>query len=451
MILVNTLLWVLSTLPAMSQVQPSYQAEGALNLPFRYLDNISHSFDQVLSENNPFSIYNDIYPDKNPRSGKFYYLPASYSLSFDPKTQKYDIEIIYGADGKVTITAILKPKILNRDVEMVKDIVRNEISKNNNQYREFPIKKLSLEPMPLSAPPTVEYFNLSIFQVPKNNISITPSSDLSQSIKISFTATNINELMPVFFSITGLTGHIQVTPVGEKPLVLNIPFTLKIDDPRTIGSLELEPKNWRGKNWQNFSDFPVVLTYFNILRREQDNSYRIYSWKMGDTEIPPGAYASLDDTEVHPWYDASSMDTVSRVWMDYTLKPCVNCNNRARNKIIPPITRMATKPEKITITVINAMTFTEAAMIKISFRSIQATPERQQIQALSSVTITQDGQEIQGPTIFTVNNRADYEFRISVYLEDGTPYESMWIKSNNIEIVLGSKQIRDYINYFRNK
>lgn len=442
-------------LPTTTKDTNNYQATGPVNTPFLYLLKIKHDFDLELNAYNPFSIRNEIFPDGNPKSGKFYYLPNNYSLSYDFKNQKYDFEIIYGESGKVTITAILKPKILQRDIDMVREILIAEVLRNKEVYRGVPLDRygqprLSLEPIPLNEPPIITNFDLNIFNISEKNISITPSSDLSQPIKISFTTVNINELMKIFFGISGLTGKVQITTTG-KPESLSIPFNLKIDDPRTIGSLELEADNWRERNWQNFSDFELNLTYLNILRRDQENNFSIYSWKMEDNTIPPGASASVDDSEVPVSFDASNGGTLHRIWMDYTLKTCEKCNQIAQKKIIPAVTRMTTKPMEIRIQVLTPMAFTKAALIKLSFRSIQATPEGQPVQTLAPVNITKDYQEIKGPTIYTVNDEANYEYKISVYSEDGNSYESTWIKSKNIEIVFGSKQIKDHIYYFRDK
>jgi hypothetical protein len=51
-------------------------------------------------------------------------------------------------------------------------------------------------------------------------------------------------------------------------------------------------------------------------------------------------------------------------------------------------------------------------------------------------------------TLYVREGKVDFEYRMIVYLEDGTTYESGWIPSNSKEVVIGSRQIRDNISEF---
>ncbi|MFZ2899974.1 MAG: hypothetical protein WA004_15210 [Saprospiraceae bacterium] len=389
-------------------------------------------------------VYNTVYRDGNIKSGYYYYLPASYSLRWLPTTGKYDFEVTYGGEGRVIVTCILWPKLGKNDLDIAREILTQNIKGKPEQ--SYGIKEFT--PIPMAEAPALEFTNLSLFGIPAENVSMRPPSELTGQIKISFTTTRIDELMAMFFNNVGLYGDVIVYPDGEgMPASIRIPFNLKIDSPDTYRKFELQASSWRSKLWQNQTDYPVILTDFHVLKKETSGEYRVYTWKTGDMEVPNGAKVQFDASLVPAWIDNNT--SIKRIWLDYTVKPCNSCNKAVKTKIIespPPPVRL----EKLEFIILTPISFTNASLMMVEVRSFQATPEGNAQLPLPSLTITEDGQTaVRGP-LYVRNNQVDFEYKIKLYMEDGTPFESSWIRSNSKEVVIGTSQIKQYIPEFNN-
>jgi hypothetical protein len=90
-------------------------------------------------------------------------------------------------------------------------------------------------------------------------------------------------------------------------------------------------------------------------------------------------------------------------------------------------------------------------LIKIKLRSHQADPNGREKINLPTLTVDKDGTTLSGGQIFIPDGgSADYEYFIQVYTKDGTKYESdEWKKSDDLELVIGTSQIKDMISHFR--
>ncbi|MBK8556261.1 MAG: hypothetical protein IPL65_11065 [Lewinellaceae bacterium] len=370
------------------------ERQGPSNKPFNVANLVQSDVD--FTGDKVLNVYNTIFRDANMKSGYYYYLPASYSLTWSATTSSYDFQVTYGAAGRVTVTAILRPKLSKNDLDMARDILSQNIKGKPEQG--FGIKEFIA--IPMSEAPELEFTKLSQFGVSTENVSLRPPSDLTDPIYISFPTDLIDELMAMFFNNVGLYGDVLVHPDGEgMPSTIRIPFNLKIDSPDTYGKFEMQASSWRANPWRNTTDYPVVLTNFHVLKRENTGIYKVYTWKTGDVETPNGAMVNFDANSVPAWIDTDP--SIKRIWMDYAIKSCSNCNVVVKKKIVGTIQDYeAARPEKLEFTILTPMSFTKASLMKISIRSFQATPEGNSKIELPSLTVSQDGAVLDGGTLY---------------------------------------------------
>lgn len=438
------------------------ERKGPSNKPFDIANLIHSDFD--FTGDKILNVYSTIFRDANIRSGYYYYLPRSYSLSWTPlAARSYDFQVTYGSIGsdgvgKVTVTAILRPKLSRKDLNIVKDVLKqNIIGKPEQAYGVT-----ELQPVPMSQAPEIVFTNLSQFGIGDKDVSIRAPSDLADPIYISFTTTKVDELLAMFFNNVGLYGDVVVHPSGEDmPSTIRIPFNMKIDAPETYGKLELAANQWRVNGWQNQTDYPLVISNFHVLKKlpaarfirapggsTASSAYQVYTWKTGDIEVPPGANVKFDAELVPSWLDNDP--SVQRIWMDYSIKACASCGRTVRKKIVGTVPDPV-KREKIEFTILTPMQFTKAALMKIRLRSFQATTEALSKAELPTLTVKEDGSTLDGGFLYVKNGNVDFEYQIQVYMPDGTKYESIWIRSTNKEVVIGTQQIKNNIAHFANK
>ncbi len=424
------------------------ERQGPHNIPFSLDDNFSADVDQVGSE--LLSIYSTVFRDGNIKSGYYYFLPKSYNLGWSAVTGKYDFNVTYGSatasgPGRTTVTAILHPGLRTQDMAIARDLLTTDLKLKPEA--QFGVKELIA--MPMAQTPEIEFTNLAQFGVQAENISLRAPSDLSDPILLSFTTDQIDALMAMFFNNIGLYGDVIVYPDGAgMPASIRIPFNLKIDAPETFGHLQLQGADWRTE-WRNPTDYPIYLGHLHVLRAEP-SGYQIYSWKAGDTEIPEGAKVNFEAPSIPEWIDSDP--SVKRIWMDYAIATCEGCNRTVKKKILGSVNpQEVARPEKLEFTILTPMAFTQASLLRINVRSFQASAAGDEKQELPSITVNADGAVLDGGTLYVREGRVDFEYKIQVYLEDGTKYESAWLPSNSKEVVIGSRQIKDNIAEFADR
>lgn len=397
------------------------------------------------------SINRSLFGDENPQSGYYYYFPTEYNLAWSANTGDYEVSINYGvADGsnmgRTTVTAILKPNFSRKDWGIAKKLLQNNLK--NKEEGTYGITDLI--PMPMAQAPEVDFDNLGQFGVDQNHISIRVPSDLSDPIYLSFTTDRIDEMMNMFFNDVGLYGDVIIYPSGSNmPSSIRIPFNLKLDSPKTFGKFELTSKSWRNQGWQNTTDYPVILTHMHVMKKERNGNIGVYSWAAGEVEIPEKAKASFSNAKSLPqWIDSDP--SVERVWLEYTVKPCRSCDFKVKDDIIGGVNR--TRMSNIEFTVLTPLEFTDGHMMKIKIRSFQADPSGKAKVDMPTLTITRDGETLAGGVLYVPDGQdPEFEYFIQIYKEDGTVYKSdHWKKSNELEVVLGTKQIKSLISGLSN-
>jgi len=413
-------------------IEENAELEGPANLVINPADNIQYDYDL---KSDIFNTY--IYRDANKHSGYFYYVPNGYYLQFSAETGKYDININYNsADAsmaRATITATLHPKVNRNELNLTKEILKKDGLKE-------------LVSMPMQQKADILFDNVSQFGIDEGDISIRAPSDPDSPILLSFSTDNIDELMTMFFNNIGLYGSVVLYPEGEDmPMDILIPFQLKIDDPQTLGAFVLNQNNWRRDGWENKTDYPVILEAFNILKKDTEANYKVYTWTMGDAEVPEKATVKFNGLQVPRWIDNNT--SIKKIWMEYAVLNCKSCDADVKNKIIGGVSGSMVR--QIEFDVLTPLEFTGAEFIKIKLKSVQADPERSRTRYMPSVRIEEDGATLAGGQLFVpVGESPNFEFQIQVIMPDGEKHESGWIKSSDTDVIIGKKQIEDYIGAF---
>ena len=394
-------------------------------------------------------INKEIYRDANIKSGYYYYIPASYTLAWISSSQKYDFEVTYGSGsedkaGKVTVTAILYPKINNQDLEIAREILGQKLK--GTEEEKYGIRELL--PMPMEKAPEIDLKILGKLDIEEGGIQFQEPAELTDPVYLSFTvnADRINELMEFFFIHGGLSGRMQVYPKGKNMAAQLINLYMTINQPETFGNFELEPGAWRKTGWKNTTDYPLVLTCFNVLKKENNGAFAVYTWKTGDVEVPVGATAKFDAALVPDWID--NAPNIKRIWLDYVVRDCEECNARVQEKISGTVNPgIAVRPDNIEFIVFSPLQETKASMIRIKVRSYQATIDGNTQLELSPVTVQSDNSSIKAGPLYFKDGKVDFEYQIQVFLNDEI-YSSEWIQSSNKEIPIGMKQIKENIPFF---
>src|SRR5690606_2973827 len=89
-----------------------------------------------VTERSLTNLHPNIYEDENPSSGLFYYLPAGYSLYWDPDSG-YALRVLYGAAAtedaanNVSIAAKLTTGISSNDVALARAMLQDYCRTNN--------------------------------------------------------------------------------------------------------------------------------------------------------------------------------------------------------------------------------------------------------------------------------------------------------------------------------
>jgi len=286
----------------------------------------------AIDINNIFGIWKRIYPDVNPKSGYYYYLPAHYGISYERQKKTFSIVNQYnGDDAKQanTFAVSLSPSFFNQDIQLAKEILSTQLK--GTEREQYGVKELL--PMSLEKGPEIPIPNLSVLGLEKEQIGVSVAEDMEQGIKIMFTSNDTESIIGLLLNRISLNWDIVYTPkTGEGTLKKPIKRTaqLKIADPLTYGLLEVAPTKWRNSGLTNHFLYPLELKHLNILRREKDNTFSIFSWKIRDGDLAPGQKTKFRGT-LPEWIDQDR--SIQKMWITYDVKECAKCDTKVIESI----------------------------------------------------------------------------------------------------------------------
>lgn len=416
--------------------------KGPSNNPF-YIPAMIQS-DLDLAGTHVLNIANTIYRDENIGSGYYYFLPAYYALPWSAASGKYGLQVLYGADGKIRITAELRPRFREQELAVARELLQ----KNIQGKPEQPYGVKALNPMTTAQDMSIEFTNLQQFGIEDKDVAIRAPTDFFDAISITFTTQNIDELMAMFFNNVGLYGDVIVSPAGEgMPERTRIPFYIKIQSPRTLGKLDLTSQAWRRDGWENQTDFPLALSNLNMLKKD-NTGYRIYTWSLGDVVVAPHEKILFDAQSIPKGLENDP--GVRSVWLDYTPLDCSECNVRVKDTIITGVRPdEQVQPAAITVIVLSPLEFTKANQIRLKIRSVQTTPDGASLRELSPVVIKADFTDLPAGNLYMRESTGvSLDYQLQVIMPDGKKYESAWVHHTDRDLIIGEQQIRDLIEHF---
>lgn len=416
--------------------------KGPSNNPF-YIPAMIQS-DLDLAGTHVLNIANTIYRDENIGSGYYYFLPAYYALPWSAASGKYGLQVLYGADGKIRVTAELRPRFREQELAVARELLQKSIQGKPEQ----PYGVKALNPMTTAQDMSIEFTNLQQFGIEDKDVAIRPPTDFFDAISITFTTQNIDELMAMFFNNVGLYGDVIVSPAGEDmPERTRIPFYIKIQSPRTLGKLDLTSQAWRRDGWENQTDFPLALSNLNMLKKD-NTGYRIYTWSLGDVVVAPGEKILFDAKSIPKGLENDP--GVRSVWLDYTPLDCSECNVRVKDTIITGVRPdEQVQPAAITVIVLSPLEFTKANQIRLKIRSVQTTPDGASLRELSPVVIKADFTDLTAGNLYMRESAGiSLDYQLQVIMPDGKKYESAWVHHTDRDLIIGEQQIRDLIEHF---
>lgn len=387
----------------------------------------------------------EIYEDKNPASGVYYYLPAAYHLKWN-EDDGFGLKILYGtADGNsagnVHIASSLTPNISTKEIDFITELLKAHIAKDKK------FDKLRL--MPLQETPQISFISdlNSQYEIPAEKVSVNVTSSIKEPIIVSWvTDSKVKQEMQVaLLENVGIQGTMTLKPQSDLVPPQLIPVKITLADQATLGRLDLTPVTWRTKSWRNKTPYPVRLKKLHMLLlvKEGNNTIPlIYSWDLHDEEIPSMANVVFNDTKVPAWLDQKA----KRIWMDYAVVPCEECDK----KVIEDITSGTSGNEikNITFETFKVMETTGAAFLQVKARSTQGDPGGNNQVEFPALRIAADTEgQTTGPLYVPEGEAPELEYFITLVMPDGQDYKADdWVKTSEVEIFLGVHDIQEAIS-----
>lgn len=393
-----------------------------------------------------------VYPDANPNSGVFYYVPRAYRLSYDPNVGggkglgfriTYDRRRAGEEAPSVRMAASFDSAVDLKEIQLAERILA-AVDRADASF-EF---KPPLKPFPLAAPPAFDFSGALAGHVDPGRIAVVALSDTLEGIDVSWAtdaiaAQNIRRDLRDGTPITGIAGF---DPPGENAPRLAMPVRVDITDPDVYHAV-----SWRrDAPIRNVSPLPIVLEYVHALVIE-GNRPRMYSWALDDTALPSSSTLELDFGAIPEAVDGKA----ERIWLQYRLdRSCDSCVDGVVDTLLSGDVWPDTGA--ITFRSLTPLESVGAAEIWVDVRSRFFDPGERDVTAGPQTTIVADRASYTVEPIF-LTNRLDpqtgeawplFEYRLTVVMPDGTVHEgAAWLPSERDTVVIGPVQIEQSLGF----
>ncbi len=436
---------VSTTKPPATTTSTNKEPQGPDNNPISL-------WDDLVADNNfefPHEITNirmDIYPDKNLRSGVFYYLPNAYHLRWNPD-EGYRFRMLYGtaddaSSGSIRMTGTLTPAIGNNEVALMKSLLAS-YAKSNPSYT---YKELKIIPTKSSPAISLSSGLEGQYNIPPENISVGVQSTITAPIDVSWVTDNrTKEEMQVALSEgVGIQGAMTLVPNSETIPEQLIPVRITLADARTLGRFQLEPNKWRKEKWINTTPYPLKLKFIHALVIEKEGNKSIpliYSWSLGDAEVPSLAKVDFNAGKMPEWLEKKGK--TERIWIDYTIMDCESCVNKVMDELTGGTS--GSKVKNITFESFQVFEKLDAALLRIKIRSKQADPKGNTVVELPSIRIEEDLSTYSaGPLYLPEGEDVEYEYFFTLVMSNGVSYNSDdWKSSKELEMFIGLHTLKE--------
>jgi len=390
----------------------------------------------IASFVNKLNVFRDVYEDKNPASGFFYYLPKNYNLKFNKDNSSYSFYVYYlsagdDARGKVIITAELTPNISRDDITLAEALLTKQMK-----------KEIKLRPLPLRDTPKVSFGNsLTNFDVANESVATNVPTDFLEPIIVSWRMDKrVDDLIGAMMNNIGITGNIGFLPHGEEEKVISVPVKLKVNDLQTFGNMEYTHAGALLNGLSNSLDYPILLKQLIVMREKAADEISIETLPLGDHKVEPKAiFSSFSQNEKTSVLNG---DVIKKIWVDYVIQACDACDDTVQSKIMGGTSNSRVK--NIEVTTLTPLAYGGASSLKLLIKSKQGDPKGKSEVLLPIVNIARDNQTLSGGELFVADGGvADYHYQLVMIKPDGETLMSDWIPSHELFIVIGENTIRD--------
>ena len=432
---------------ALDKSETASGAKGPDNNPLPLFEDLRVTKDFEF----PYEITNismDIFPDKNPASGIFYYMPAAYHLRWTTD-EGYAFRILYGtasseSAGQVRMTATLSPDISKKEIDLITKLLTSYVSRNPG------MKFTKLRMIPISEDPGVSFPSElnSQYEVTADKVSVNITSSLREPFQVSWVTDNTtkDEMQVSLVERTGIQGVMSIKPQSEYLPDIKIPVVITLADNRTIGRIDLENKKWRTTPWKNQTPYPLKLKYVHMLLVKDEagkSTPFIYSWGLNDLIVPVSSSVKFDTSVVPSWVD--DPDMAQRIWIEYSVVDCDACDKAVISKITGGTYGTTTK--RVTFETFQLFENLDAQFIQIKVRSNQADPRGEKMVELDPVRIYRDNEIVESGQLYVpLDTELAFEYYITVVMKNGNSYKTDdWLRAAEQEIYLGLEALKNAI------
>jgi hypothetical protein len=398
----------------------------------------------------PYEISNinmTIYPDKNPASERYYYLPSAYHLQWSAD-EGYQFRMLYGtaddaSSGDIRMSGTLTPGLGNNETNLMKSLLESYLKKDNSNF----LNNYQIIIMPIKTNPII---TLSAglegqYNISSEKINVGMQSEINAPIEVSWVTDNRTkeEIEVALSEGIGIQGSMTLAPDSEGFPEQIIPIRITLADVRTLGQFSLRPNKWRTEQWTNNTPYPLKLKYIHALVTTESTPI-IYSWSLGNTEVPPNAKVNFDATKMPKWLEENGKS--ERIWIDYGIVNCPSCVNKVMDELTGGTS--GSKVKNITFESFQVMESTNAMFLKIQVRSKHVDPKGNNVTELSSVRISSDlSATPAGPLYLLEGVDLEYEYYYTLVMPNGTSYKSdNWQSSKELEMYIGMDGLRAAIS-----
>jgi hypothetical protein len=366
-----------------------------------------------------------VWEDKNPASGKYYYVPYYYSLDWDASKDdkhKYGMEIVYdtGPEGQ----DIGMGMRLRSSHSIAQEMFVKKILKARNSQFEGSLTELK-------GTTTVTMANrlTNLFGIAEEDIVVEPPA--LNVVKISWLTNSVSKesLASALTSQMGIDGEVVVSNSGAE---VPTPMLGHLATGRTYGRIDWD----RDGGWENKTFHPVILKYMYAIKVGNDLS--IDSWDLDSARVPTGSRVKWDASEV----PTNLEKDYDYVWFEYDVESCDQCDRRA----VQAITGSTSDPQKVTLSV-NVMTPVSscglaAGLIKIRSRNLR--PDGSELEIVDIAVTDQSSFEQDLYVLPEQSEQQLAEYQILGVQASGQMLQTnKWLPINDTVIYVGSHQVAE--------
>jgi len=396
-----------------------------------------------------------IYPDANPSSNIYYYLPDRYFIDWTPDDGYY-MSIDYKPqrdenEKTVEIGARLTPTVGlgYGDYNLLKKLLLFYLKSAGKPYAD-----IQLRPIPATYKPS---FDLSADGITEDDIALTGVDPDTRELAISISTDLLTKevLVGKLSGLVGITGSMQIEPVQVSDKQTRLPpITFAESNLRFCDSEAYARTYWVRDSgdhtiFRNRHPFEINLKYLVYLY-PVGNRIEVRGYDLGPIQMKPGDIAKIPNDSIHEQIDDAK--TIA-AWYEYSFE----CSEDALSAVVDSVTGGvgALSVMKLSIEAVEAERLFEDYQVYklvVTLSSPYLDPKGEEtLQQSYELSATEPRVEVQ--LYLRGDARKDaslYRYKITVVTTGGSIYQDdSWHDANEFlpeTIFIGADQIEELIS-----